>query len=80
MTMDNMGDIEQFELLEQKVDSLLELLENLKKEKEALAERVQIQEEKIADLNAQLEALKSGRDKAKQKILHLLEKLERVEL
>ena len=78
--MDNMGDIEQFELLEQKVDSLLELLENLKKEKEALAERVQIQEEKIADLNAQLEALKSGRDKAKQKILHLLEKLERVEL
>ncbi len=78
--MDSMGDIEQFELLEQKVDSLLELLENLKKEKEALTERIQIQEEKIADLNAQLEALKSGRDKAKQKILHLLEKLERIEL
>ncbi len=78
--MDTTGDIEQFDLLEQKVDALLELLENLKKENATLSERVQIQEEKISDLTRQLDALRSGRDKAKQKILLLLEKLEQIEL
>ncbi|MBW2021370.1 MAG: cell division protein ZapB [Deltaproteobacteria bacterium] len=78
--MEVMGDIEQFDVLEEKIDSLLSLVENLKNENRSLSERVQIQEEKIADLSRQVEALKSGRDKAKQKILQLLEKLEQVEL
>jgi len=78
--MEVMGDIEQFDVLEEKIDSLLSLVENLKNENSSLSERVQIQEEKIADLSRQVEALKSGRDKAKQKILQLLEKLEQVEL
>lgn len=78
--MEVMGDIEQFDVLEEKIDSLLSLVENLKNENRSLSERVQIQEEKIADLSRQVEMLKSGRDKAKQKILQLLEKLEQVEL
>jgi len=78
--MELIGDIEQFDALEEKIDALLELVENLKNEKRALSERLQIQEEKIADLSKQVEAFKSGRDKAKQKILQLLEKLEQVEL
>ena len=78
--MEMTADIEQFELLEQKLDALLELIGNLKKENSALSEKVQIQEEKIADLTRQVEAFRSARDKAKQKILHLLEKLEQVEL
>ena len=77
--MEMMGDIEQFDVLEEKIDSLLSLVENLKNENRSLSERVQIQEEKIADLSRQVEGLKSGRDKAKQKILQLLEKLEQVE-
>ncbi|MBW1729876.1 MAG: cell division protein ZapB [Deltaproteobacteria bacterium] len=74
------GEIEQFDVLEQKVDALLELVQGLKKEKAALSEKVQIQEEKISDLTRQVEALKSGRDKARQKILHLLEKMEQIEI
>jgi len=38
-------------------------------------EKTQIQKEKLADLGAQVEELKSGRDKAKQRIIVLLEKL-----
>jgi len=78
--MEMTADIEQFDLLEQKLDALLGLVENLKKENSALSERVKIQEEKIADLTRQVEGYRSARDKAKQKILHLLEKLEQVEV
>ena len=78
--MDTLSDVEQFDLLEQKVDALLDLVQNLKRENSALTEKVQIQEEKIADLTREVDTLRSGRDKAKQKILHLLEKLEQIEM
>ncbi len=74
------GEIEQFELLEQKVNSLLDLIKRLRSEKDSLLEKVQIQEGKIGDLTSQLEELKAGRDKAKQRILQLLEKIEQLDL
>ena len=48
--MDTGGEIDQFEILEEKIDKLLELMAVLKREKESLAEEVQIQSEKMADL------------------------------
>ncbi|MBW2097001.1 MAG: cell division protein ZapB, partial [Deltaproteobacteria bacterium] len=71
-------EIDQFDILEQKIDALVEVITALKKEKEALVEKTQIQEEKLTDLGAQVEELKSGRDKAKQRIIALLEKLEQI--
>ena len=73
-------EIDQFDILEQKIDSLVGAITALKKEKEALVEKTQIQEEKLTDLGAQVEELKSGRDKAKQRIIALLEKLEQITL
>jgi len=73
-------EIDQFDILEQKIDALVEVITALKKEKEALVEKTQIQEEKLTDLGAQVEELKSGRDKAKQRIIALLEKLEQITL
>jgi septal ring factor EnvC (AmiA/AmiB activator) len=78
--MENIGEFEQFQLLEQKIDSLLELVTTLKKEKAALAEQTHIQEEKLVDLSEQLSALKSGRDKARQRIVSLLERIEQAEV
>jgi septal ring factor EnvC (AmiA/AmiB activator) len=52
----------------------------LKKEKAALAEQTHIQEEKLVDLSEQLSALKSGRDKARQRIVSLLERIEQAEV
>ena len=74
--MDTGGEIDQFQLLEEKIDNLIEFITVLKREKESIAEKAQIQDEKIADLNKQLESLKAGRDSARQRIISLLEKIE----
>jgi hypothetical protein len=69
-------DIEQFQILEEKIDSLIDLISSLKKQNEYLSEKNEIQQEKITDLNGRLENLKTTRDRAKQKIVLLLEKIE----
>jgi chromosome segregation ATPase len=76
----NMGeDIDQFQLLEEKIDNLIELMSTLKMEKESLTERLRIQEERITGLTEQVESLSSARDRARQRIVSLLEKIDRVE-
>ncbi|MBP1742900.1 MAG: Cell division protein ZapB [Deltaproteobacteria bacterium] len=73
-------EMDQFQVLEAKVDSLIKFTHSLKKEKESLLEKLHIQEEKIANLTGELETLKGSRDKAKQRVLSLLEKLEQIEI
>ncbi len=73
-------DIDQFQLLEDKIDSLIELITTLRKEKESFAEKIQIQEKKLADLAEKFENLKTARDKARQRIIFLLEKLEQIDI
>jgi len=73
-------DIDQFQLLEDKIDSLIELITTLRKEKESFAEKIQIQEKKLADLTEKFENLKTARDKARQRIIFLLEKLEQIDI
>lgn len=72
-------EIDQFQLLEQKIDKLITTIKSLKTEKESLNEKLQIQEEKLTDLTREVEGLKSGRDKARQRIVSLLEKIEQIE-
>ncbi len=71
-------EVDQFKLLEEKVDSLIEKTIALKNEKGALEKKLRIEEEKVAELNGKIEKLRSGRNDAKQKILSLLEKMEQV--
>jgi len=71
---------DQFAILESKVDSLVRFADSLKKERVSLLERVQIQDEKIANLNTELESLKAARDKAKHRIVLLLEKLDQIDI
>jgi len=73
-------EMDQFQVLEAKVDSLIKFVNSLKQEKESMLEKVHIQEEKISDLTGELENLRSSRDKAKQRVLSLLEKLEQIEI
>ena len=73
-------EMDQFQVLEAKVDSLIKFAHSLKKEKESLLEKLHIQEGKIADLISELETLKDSRDKAKQRVLSLLEKIEQIEV
>jgi len=73
-------EIDQFQLLEKKVDSLIKLITSLKREKEPLVKKINIQEEKIADLTKEVEHLKGIRYKAKQSIVSLLEKIKQLEV
>jgi septal ring factor EnvC (AmiA/AmiB activator) len=73
-------EIDQFQMLEDKVDSLIKMVTAIKRERESLLEKVHIQEEKIAHLASEAEALKATRDKTKQRILSLLEKIEQIEI
>ena len=78
--MDTSGEIEQFQILEEKVDKLIQYIISLKREKEALAEKVQVQAEKLADLSDQLESSRSAKDGTKQRITALLEKIEQIDI
>jgi len=77
-SLDSEEGVDQFQLLEDKIDNLIGMIKTLKSEKESFAEKFQIQEEKLADLTKEVERLKTGRDKAKQRILSLLEKMEQI--
>jgi len=72
------GDSDQFLLLEQKIDGLIELALKLKTENDSFNERFQIQEEKLTDMTHQVETMKRARDTARQKIVSLLEKMEQI--
>jgi hypothetical protein len=78
--MERDGELNHFQLLEERVDSLIQFIEAFKKEKESSIERFRIQEEKIADLKGDIELLLRARDRAKQMISSLLTKIEKLEL
>ena len=78
--MERDGELNHFQLLEKRVDSLIQFIEAFKKEKESSIERFRIQEEKIADLKGDIELLLRARDRAKQMISSLLTKIEKLEL
>ena len=76
--MDTANDLDQFELLEQKIDLRIERIGVLKRDNDALGEKVRTQEEKLTELNQNLQTLKDARDQARQRIVSLLEKIEHV--
>ncbi len=76
--METGSEIDQFRVLEGKIEKLIEMVTLLKNEKEALAEKVRIQDERLSDLTGQLEALKTARDDAKRRIVALLERIEQI--
>jgi len=69
-------ELDQFGVLEKKVEALIQYVGSFQKEKEALTEKIHIMEEKVADMGAELQRLRSARDQAKQRIVTLLEKIE----
>jgi FtsZ-binding cell division protein ZapB len=78
--MERDGELDQFQLLEARVDSLIRFIEAFKKEKETFIEKIRVQEDKIADLTNEMELLKEARNKAKQRISSLLDKVEQLDL
>ncbi len=73
-------DMDQFQLLEEKIDSLIQYIATLKKENESLDEKLHIQEEKLTNLTHELERLKEARGKVKQRVVTLLERIEQADI
>ena len=69
-------ELEQFGLLEQKIESLISLASSLREEKINLEKNFQGQEEKIDSLADEIEMLKADRDLVRKRIAALLEKIE----
>jgi FtsZ-binding cell division protein ZapB len=77
--MDINGEVDQFKILEDKIDKLIDYIKALKREKKALAEKTQTQEERLANLTDQLENSRTATDGVKQRITALLEKMEQID-
>ncbi len=77
--MDISEEVDQFKILEDKIDNLIDYIMALKREKEALAEKNQTQEERLADLTDQLENSRTATDGVKQRIAGLIEKMEQID-
>lgn len=74
----NTEDVDQFQLLEEKIDNLIELIDRLKRDNESLVEKTQAQEEKLATLSEELARLNTAKLKAKQRITSLLGKIDKI--
>jgi FtsZ-binding cell division protein ZapB len=75
-----LDELEQFALLEQKIELLISLVSSLKEEKINLEKKVQSQEEKISSLANEMGTLKADRDIVRKRIVTLLEKIEEFNL
>ena len=72
--------LEQFQLLENKIESLIQIINSLKTEKTQLLTKLNNQEEKIDQLTKEIEQLRAAGETAKQKTMSLLQKIEQIEI
>ena len=75
-----LDELNQFSLLEQRVESIISLASSLKEEKVNLEGKLQGQEEKIDSLIDEIEMLKTDKDLIRKRIVSLLEKIEEYNL
>ncbi len=75
-----LDELNQFGLLEQRIESIISLASSLKEGKVNLEDKLQSQEEKIDSLIDEIEMLKTDKDLIRKRIVSLLEKIEEYNL
>ena len=73
-------EINQFEVLEQKIQSLIELAKALKREKEGLSEKLKTQQQDLTNISKELEGLKLERGRSRQRMVTIMERIKLVGL
>lgn len=71
-----LNELEQFGLLEEKIESLISIVSSFKEEKIDLEKNIQSQEKKIGLLADEIETLKADRGLIRKRVATLLEKIE----
>ena len=72
------GNVDNFEALEGKIIQLVEAYASLKNEKNALGEQITQKEKEIQSLQEKIALLSQEREKAKEKLENLLNRLDRL--
>ncbi len=72
-------EIEQFEVLEQKVESLISAVGSLNEQKMGLERTVRTQQEDLGTLRREIDTLKADRDVVQKRIASLLERITQCE-
>lgn len=70
-----LDELNQFDLLEKKIESLISLVVSLNEEKGSLERNIYGQEKKIGSLTKEIETLEIDRDVIRKRIATLLEKI-----
>jgi FtsZ-binding cell division protein ZapB len=73
-------EIDNFDLLEEKVESLIKMVMSLKEEKESLVKKNQDLMEMRDNLNGEIEDLNRVKSEARNRVVSLLEKLEQIDI
>ena len=73
-------EIEHFELLEQKVETLISTLGSLNEQKMMLERKARTQEEELGTLRGEIDTLRADRDVVQKRIAGLLEKITECEV
>ncbi len=68
-------EIEQFELLEQKVEKLISALGSLNEQKIMLERKASTQEQELGALRSEIDTLRADRETVQKRITSLLEKI-----
>jgi len=77
--METLGETDQFQVLEEKVDALIAYTSSLKQENERLVEKLHIEEERTSKFMNEIEGYRTARGNVKQRVATLLERIEQVD-
>jgi len=78
--MEQRNEVDYFKVLEEKVGLLIAQISSLKDERGKLREKILQQQKTIADLSNEVEKIRGNRDKARERILNILNKIEQMDI
>jgi len=78
--MEQRNEVDYFKVLEEKVGLLIAQIKSLRDERESLREKISQQERTISDFAGEVEKLKGNRDKARDRIVNILKKIEQMDI
>jgi uncharacterized coiled-coil DUF342 family protein len=78
--MEQRNEADYFKVLEEKVGLLITQIGSLKNEREKLREKILQQQKTISDLSGEMEKIRGSRDKVKERIINILNKIEQMDI
>jgi FtsZ-binding cell division protein ZapB len=78
--MEQRNEADYFNVLEEKVGLLITQIDSLKNEREKLREKILQQQKTISDLSGEVEKIRGSRDKVKDRIMNILNKIEQMDI